>query len=263
MNFIPGGLIVPPPTPFNKNSVIDEKALAAHLEYLYEKGVSTLLINGTTGEFFSLSPGERKRLLQLSRKYFSGTIFYNTASDSLLQAKEAARWASDTGADAIVAMAPYYYANAPASGIIDFLNELADSVHLPFLLYNFTKHTNNPLTADILKAVPHVAVKDSSGDKSLINATPCYLAGTSSSMVEWVRLGAKGFVSARANYLPELYIRLEKVINEGNMTSAEALQLEIRERLACDGNGSEIKIIKKKLSSIIREYPLQVRLPLK
>ncbi|MDH3975784.1 MAG: dihydrodipicolinate synthase family protein [Deltaproteobacteria bacterium] len=263
MSFTFPGLIVPPTTPFDAASRIDEKALAAHLEYLAENNVSSILANGTTAEFFSLLPAERRNLLVLSRKYFPGTIYFNTASDSLLQAKEAAHWARESGADAIVAMAPYYYANAPAAGIIGFFKELAAWARLPLILYNFARHTNNPLTAHILKAVPHAAIKDSSGDESLISATPCYLAGTSRSMLEWVGLGAKGYVSAGANYLPDLYVKLEKAINNGDMDSAGAVQNEIRVRHLKDEGENEITIIKKKLSTIIPGYPLRVRLPLK
>jgi len=255
------GLVLPPVTPF-KDAGIDEKALAMHLEYLAQNGVTRLLVNGTTAEFFSLLPAERKELLLLSRKHFHGTILFNTASDSLLQAKDAARWAEDSGADAIVAMAPYYYSNAPEQGIIDCLNELADSVSLPLILYNFTKHTNNPLTAEVLRAVPHLAVKDSSGDQSLIDVTPCYLAGTSTSMLEWIRLGAEGFVSAKANFLPELYMNLEKAIRNGDMDSAEDIQIEIRKKTEGFKSTCEISGIKKELSNLIPNYPVNVRFPL-
>ena len=256
------GLIVPPPTPFNEQMGVDEEALARHLEFLAEHGVTRLLVNGTTAEFFSLLPEERKLLLTLARRYFSGIILFNTASDSLLQSIDAARWAEDCGADAIVAMAPYYYADAPSKGLIEYFNRLGESVHLPLVLYNFAKHTNNPLSPAILDRVRHVAIKDSSGDHSLIGSTPCYLAGTSRQMVEGHKAGAKGFVSALANHQPELYVRLEEYLKDEDMDSAKEVQKEIISRCADMRGVNEIAAIKEKLSALIPGYPSRVRLPL-
>lgn len=256
------GLVVPPPTPFNENMGVDEGALARHLEFLGLHGVTRLLVNGTTGEFFSLMPEERKLLLKLSRRHFPGTILFNTASDSLLQSIDAACWAEDLGADAIVAMAPYYYADAPSEGLVEYFNRLEASVDLPLVLYNFTRHTNNPLSPEILNRVKHVALKDSSGDHSLIGSTPCYLAGTSRQMVEGFEAGAKGFVSALANHQPDLYVRLENCLRDGDMDSARELQAEIISRCAGMKGGNEISAIKEELSVLIPGYPVRMRLPL-
>ncbi len=256
------GLIVPPTTPFNGEMGVDEGALARHLEYLAGHGVTRLLVNGTTGEFFSLLPEERRLLLSLSRRYFQGTILFNTASDSLLQSIAAARLAEDLGADAIVAMAPYYYADAPSEGLVEYFNQLGASVDLPMVLYNFTRHTNNPLSPEILNRVKHIAVKDSSGDRSLIGSTPCYLAGTSRQMVEGFEAGAKGFVSALANHQPDLYVRLENCLRDGDMERAGELQAEIISRCAGMKGGNEISAIKEELSVLIPGYPVRMRLPL-
>ncbi len=256
------GLIVPPTTPFDDRNVIDEASLAAHLEYLAEAGVTRLLVNGTTAEFFSLLPAERLSLLKISKRHFAGTIFFNTASDSLLQAIQTARLAEDEGVDAIVAMAPYYLSDAPAKGIIRFFNELGASVRIPMVLYNFTKHTNNPLTPEMLKEIDHLAIKDASADSSLIGATPSYLAGTSRQIVERVRMGAVGFVSSLATFLPERYVKLERLLREGDMEGAEAAQQEIIANVEKISSDNEIGGIKKELAAVIKGYPERVRLPL-
>ena len=256
------GLIVPPTTPFGKGGDIDEGRYAAHLEFLAEKGVTRLLVNGTTAEFFSLLPSERLSLLKITKKYFPGTIFFNTASDSLRQAKETARRAADYGAHALVAMTPYYFAGAPEEGLVAFFNELGSCIDIPLILYNFSRHTNNPITPGILKKVKHVAIKDSSGDYSLIKNTPCYLSGTSRNMVEGHLAGAKGFVSSLANVVPELYVSLEKSLKKDDVEGALLLQEEIKASCAKIPAGNEISWIKKELSAIIKSYPASVRIPL-
>lgn len=256
------GLVVPLTTPFDKYNKIDEKALTDHIKWLEKNGVSRLLVNGTTAEFFSLIPAERRELLILCRKAFKGKIYFNTASDSLLQALEAVKWAEGEGADAVVAMAPYYFADAPSEGLVKFFNTVGSSTSLPLILYNFARHTNNPITAEMLKDIPHSGIKDSSGDLSLIGATPCYLAGTSSAIVNAFEKGAKGFVSAAANWLPDLYVEIEEFLKKRSFSEAQRAQEAINEKrkeLACS---NEISGIKKVLAGKINGYPENVRLPL-
>ncbi|MBE9536490.1 MAG: dihydrodipicolinate synthase family protein [Proteobacteria bacterium] len=256
------GLIVPPTTPFDESMLVDERALAAHLGFLGEHGVKRILLNGTTAEFFSLMPEERRSLLKVARRNFDGLILYNTASDSLLQSLDTLKWAEAEGADAIVAMLPYYYADAPEEGLLDYLKTLSESTNLPVIFYNFTKHTNNPITRTMLKAVDHFAIKDSSGDFSLIGSTPCYLAGTSSRILEAYKAGAKGFVSSIANFIPETYVRLEELLKSGDFSRVECLQNEINTIRAKMTASNEIAGIKKELSRLIKGYPARVRLPL-
>ena len=256
------GLIVPPVTPFDENNAIDEPALAAHLHFLSEGGVTRLLVNGTTAEFFSLLPEERLTLLKITRRHFKGLLFFNTASDSLKQAVRSAKEAEGEGADAIVAMTPYYLAGAPPEGLIRFFNELGKSVSIPMVLYNFTKHTGNPLTPEILKEVEHAGVKDSSGDYSLIAATKNYLAGSSRKMVEGAQAGAAGFVSSLANILPKPYVELEEALKSNELKGAETLQQEIMAKTAHIPSDNEIPAIKKEAARLVANYPLRVRLPL-
>jgi dihydrodipicolinate synthase/N-acetylneuraminate lyase len=256
------GLVVPPCTPFTSEGAIDERSYAAHLELLAEAGVTRLLVNGTTAEFASLTPAERQRLLVVSRRHFPHLIAFNTGSDSLVQACETAQWGADHGADVIVAMAPYYFAGVGEEGLVQFFDALAGSVELPLVLYNFPKHTGNALTPEILRRVKHIAVKDSSGDSSLMAATPCYLAGTSKRVVESMAAGAKGFVCALACCMPEQYVALETALQAGQTDAAEAIQKEIRERATAFAAPNEIACIKRDLASQIPNYPMTMRLPL-
>ena len=256
------GLVVPPCTPFGDSGCIDERAYGAHLEYLAGHGVTRLLVNGTTAEFASLLPAERRALLRMARRVFPGMIVFNTASDSLAQAREAACWAQDEGADAIAAMTPYYYAGVGEQGLIQYFNELGDSVDLPMVLYNFPKHTGNAITPGILRHVKHIAVKDSARDSALIPETSCYLAGTSKGVVEGMVAGAKGFVCALANCMPDRYVALEAALFAGELDAARMIQEEIKSAATAFTQPNEIACIKRSLADQIPGYPTAMRLPL-
>jgi dihydrodipicolinate synthase/N-acetylneuraminate lyase/uridine kinase len=256
------GLIVPPTTPFKDDGHIDETAFVTHLEFLAENGIRRLLINGTTAEFFSLSWPERKQLFLAARRYFPGLILLNTASTTQADAIRAARSAEDYGADAIVTMPPYYYAGAPAEGVIEWMNGVADAVALPTVLYNFPRHTGTPITPDMLAQLNYTAIKDSANDPALRQAATRYLAGTSTRMRQATASGAAGFVSALAGCMPALYGALETALREQDHDRAEALEIEIitaseHLRLPC-----EIAAIKRQLARLLPAYPTHVRPPL-
>ncbi len=257
------GLVVPVATPFTDADSVDADALTRHLEWLEGHGVSRVMINGTTAEFFALLPSERRELLVISRRAFGGRLLFNTGSDSLAQACEAARWAEDEGADAIVGMLPYYLAGVGEEGLTRFMLALGESTGLPLVIYNFIKHTGNAITPGLLRRVPHLAVKDSSGDHALIEATPLYLGGTSRRMVEAWQAGARGFVSALANVLPDRYVALEAHLVAGRMAEAAAEQSAIGAALPLPPDGvSEIAFIKQQLATMVPGYRAHVRLPL-
>ncbi len=255
------GLVTPVATPFDAGNTIDETALLRHLDFLEDAGVTRIMVNGTTGEFFSLTKQERYTLLELARKNFDHRIIYHTGSVALNDNIAEARFAADHGADAIATIAPYYYANAPASGIIEYFNTIADTIDLPFILYNFPMHTQNPLTAEILKKIRHFGMKDSSANLELIAETPHYYVGGDGHILDAKRNGAYGFVSARSNFAPELFVKMETAMKNDD-ADADIIQAEITKlRNAVTGTGS-IPKIKYAISKRIKNYPPKPRPPL-
>lgn len=158
------GLVVPVCTPFDENDAIEEGMYVKHLGLLAGQGVKRILVNGTTAEFFSLTVQERKRLMELSRRHFDGVLIFHAGCDGLAQTTELAKYGQDSGADAIAAIAPYYMASVSEQGMIDYFNALADTIKVPFILYNFPKHTQNGFTPEILSKIKHFGMKDSSAD---------------------------------------------------------------------------------------------------
>jgi 4-hydroxy-tetrahydrodipicolinate synthase len=249
------GLVVPVATPFAESGAIDFGAFLAHLDWLAACGVRNLLINGTTGEFFSLSPREQLDLLKVARENWDGIIIAHTGSSSLFQALETAHATEEIGADFLAALPPFYFAGAPADGLVRWFNELAESTELPLILYNFPKHTGNPLTPEILSQIPHYGIKDSSADFSLIPATLRYFVGGDRKISAAYAAGAKGFVSASANIDPLSYIRIKQVRTPENQAVVDAVNARTNGPYA-------IAHIKMVLSEIIPGYPTAVRPPL-
>jgi 4-hydroxy-tetrahydrodipicolinate synthase len=255
------GLIVPLLTPFAAEGKIDERAFVDHLEFLSRAGVRRVLVGGTTGEFFSLTPAERLDLLKLALEYFPGMVLFQAGGGPLPETLDLARKAQQLGADGILCLPPSYYAGAPDEGVVAYLSAVAATVDIPLVLYNFPHHTQNPLTPAILRRVAHFGMKDSSGDLSLIKVTPRYFVGDDTRICRALRAGAIGFVSAAANALPELYVSLDACAEAHCWQEAASWQADIRELLHRLGD-HQIPAIKRLVRARIESYPATARPPL-
>lgn len=255
------GLIVPVLTPFKDTGEIDAPAFIQHLEFLSHHGIHRIMVNGTTAEFYSLLPEERKTLLKLARRYFPGMIISHVGGLGLLQNLEEVRWANELGADAVAALPPLYPAGLSADGIVEYLRQLSAAAEIPFILYNFPKHTGNALTDDMLQKIPHQAMKDSGQQLDLMPATPQYFIGSSSHILEPVQQGAAGFVAATANVRPELYSAFEMLLTDARIEEAARMQEEVRAYSSPFSAGG-VPMLKQALARKLPDYPVHVRYPL-
>ena len=255
------GLIVSVPTPFTDQDTLDQHMFIEHLEYLATNKVTRILVNGTIGEFFSLTPSERKILLELAREFFPGVILFQAGSDSLIQTREEAHWAEDFGADAILALPPYFYANAPETGLIKYFNILRQDLEIPLIITNNPQHTQNPLTPAILTEIDHFGLVDYEANEKLIQATPRYFVADAHRVPHTTQSGIIGFVCGVAAIDPGPHVQLERMMAD-KTNKAILLKEKINETLTRTGEPNRIAKIKQALSEIIDGYPAHVRLPL-
>ncbi|MFW6061222.1 MAG: dihydrodipicolinate synthase family protein [Planctomycetota bacterium] len=153
------------------------------------------------------------------------------------------------------------YADAPREGMVAYYQTVAAAIEIPLILYNFPRHTQNPLTPSILRRVAHFGLKDSAGELSFIKATPRYFVGDDTRICRALRSGAIGFVSAAANALPELYVSLEACAEQHRWREAESWQVSICELLSRLGN-RQIPALKHLVRARIDTYPVAARPPL-
>ncbi|MBN2803430.1 MAG: dihydrodipicolinate synthase family protein [Deltaproteobacteria bacterium] len=256
------GLINAITTPFNKNNTVDEGAFKEHLIWLWGNGVKSILIAGTTGEFFSLTQDEKMALLKIARDIFKGNIIFHGGSNVLKDTVNLAHFAKDSGADYFASLLPFYLSKLPEAGIIKYLQTISESTDLPFIIYNFPLHTNVSLNCEILKQVNHFGIKDSSADLNLIKCTDNYFIGSDKKLLLSHAEGGIGFVSARSNVRPFEYSRLSDLLKTDNLVQIKKSHLEILGCCEKFSGENQIKLIKKELTHTLKGYPEYVRLPL-
>jgi len=255
------GCICAVTTPFDRDDRLDTESFIRHLDFLSDRGVSRILINGTTGEFHSLSSRERKLLLKVARRYFPGMILFQAGCDGLGGTMEEIRWGEEYGADALVVITPYYYAEASPDGIVRYYTEIAAHTTLPLIIYHFPRHTQNRISADMLRRIPHAAIKDSAADLDLIAASPAYFIGGDRRILDCYQLGGAGFVTGIANVLPEPYLNIERAVATGANEYANELQRYICGLSARFTGVTQPAKIKEALSVRLPGYPARVRPP--
>ena len=159
------------PTPFDASGAVDERALCELIELYVTAGVDGILINGSTGEWFSQSLGERRRVAEVSVGAAAGRtpIVIGVSAYTPDEASALAANAAAIGADGVLATPPPYVHPSSAE-LLEFYRVVSTASDLPFMVYNWPRGVAVDLSADpdlllrIADLPSVVAVKDSTGD---------------------------------------------------------------------------------------------------
>jgi 4-hydroxy-tetrahydrodipicolinate synthase len=228
-------------TPMDEDLNPDHQVFAAHCHRLLAAGCHGLSVFGTTGEANSLSLNER--LAALEGLVESGVpaekLLPGTGSCALTDTVRLSRAALEAGALGVLVLPPFYYKDVEDDGLFRFFAEVIERVgddRLRLYLYHIPKMTGIdlglPLISRLIDAYPDevVGTKDSSGDRERIT-TLCrefpgfsVFAGTETLLLETLRSGGDGCISATVNVTSRLARRVHDAHAAGKHDEAEALQ---------------------------------------
>lgn len=233
------GIIPPVVTPLLHHDQLDVAAVGRIAEHLIAGGVQGLFVLGTTGEGPSLSYQIRYEMVERTCEVVAGRIpvLVGVTDSCLAESLQLAEHAANSGATAVVAAAPFYYAVSQTE-LADWFRCLADKSPLPVLLYNMPGCVGiNLELATVVKLAQHpniIGVKDSGGDLSYFQQL-CHEFASSDFTVfmgpeelipEAVAAGADGGVCGGGNLLPHLYVNMFNAAKSGNAElTARALQI--------------------------------------
>ncbi|WP_328335196.1 MULTISPECIES: dihydrodipicolinate synthase family protein [unclassified Streptomyces] len=164
------------PTPFTPDGDVDEEALRAVIELYIGQGVHGLLVNGSTGEWVSQTPDERRHLAETAAEAIDGRVplvVGVTAARTGVACGLAAH-AERAGADAVMAAPAPGLRPTPAE-LRGYFEEVFAASALPGWLYNFPQDTATNLGVGQLSELADlpnvVAVKQSTPDIRELLAT--------------------------------------------------------------------------------------------
>ena len=134
---VPAGLIHCPITPFTAGNDIDLDKFALVVEFLLRQDAGALCVNLHLAESLNLSLAERKQIATACVEVSAGRVpvIVNVSTPGTDHAIELARHAEETGADCVMAIAPYYW-KPPMEGLYEHFAEIMSATELPFIGYN-------------------------------------------------------------------------------------------------------------------------------
>lgn len=238
-----------------------------------EAGIKAMVVCGTTGEAPTLSDEEKIQLVQYAKAYTGDRckIIAGTGSNSTEHTVELSIAAEKVGADAVLAVTPYYNKATP-DGLFAHYLSIAHAVRIPIILYNVPSRTGVDIPVSVYKrlsSVPNIAgVKEAGSDITKIakirNACGndlCIWSGNDDMIVPVMSMGGLGVISTLSNVCPTETLSMAEAALAGDFDTAADLQcrlLPLIDLLFCEVNPVPVKAAMRKIGIDCGGY----RLPL-
>lgn len=230
------GVVPAMATPFTADHRLDEARVRDLVADYLAAGVHGLSVAGSQGEFFSLTPDEHLRLLEVAIEANGGRVpvYAGTGAVTTREAIRLTQAAEAMGADLALVITPYF-AQPSQDELVAHYTAVAKSVRIPVMLYNNPPRTSvNLLPSTLARAMKAadniVGVKDSSGDLTqaieyqLDAPRPALLfSGRDTIALAMMMHGAQGTISPAANVFPRLQVRLYDALRRGDIAEARRL----------------------------------------
>jgi 4-hydroxy-tetrahydrodipicolinate synthase len=163
-----GRLLTAMVTPYTPDGAVDYKHARRLAAHLVRSGNDGVVISGTTGEAPLLSDDEKYRLWDETKQELGGaTVVAGAGTNDTRHSIHLAHLAENAGADAILAVVPYYL-KPPQEGIFQHFRAIAESTRLPVIIYNVPGRVGVGMTVEtILRCaeIPNIiGNKEANGD---------------------------------------------------------------------------------------------------
>lgn len=228
-------------TPFTPDGGIDTEAIHRLVEHQIAGGIKVLVPVGTTGESATSTAEEDQTTIRTVVEAAAGRarVIAGIGSNNTAVAIANAGRAKEAGADAFLAVAPYY--NKPTqAGLLAHYRAIAEAhPDAPIMIYNVPGRTVTNITPEttleLAETVPNiVATKEASGNFSQIMHILAHrpdgfrvISGDDATTLPLIALGADGVVSVASNLVPAEMVELVDAALAGDFKKAR----EVHERL--------------------------------
>ena len=247
---------------YDDNGDISKERTMQLVEFLIEKGVCGLYVGGSSGECIYHSVQDRKETLEAVMEAAKGriAIIAHVACNNTKDSCELARHAESLGVDAIAAIPPIYF-RLPEKAIAKYWNDIsAAAPNTDFVIYNIPQLAGVSLTMslfdEMLKNPRVIGVKNSSMPiqdiqmfkrQAKMNGKDIIVFnGPDEQFVGGRLIGADGGIGGTYGVMPEVYVKLNELIKNGEFEKARELQDAANEvtYTMCSGVGNMYAVAK-------------------
>jgi 4-hydroxy-tetrahydrodipicolinate synthase len=219
-------------TPFTKSGAVDEAAVAKLAKRQVDAGIHFLVPCGTTGETPTLSPAEKRRIVEICVEQAAGRalVLAGAGGYDTLEIVHAAAEMQKAGADGLLSVTPYYNRPTP-EGLYHHYKTIADSTPLPIIVYNVPGRTGcnvDPATLLKLSSIANiVGVKEASGNVTqmaeICRSVPedfIVLSGDDALTLPLMAIGGRGIISVASNEVPAEMVHMVEEAEKGDFAGA-------------------------------------------
>lgn len=261
-------------TPFDASGDIDCNGVKSLVEWHIGAGTRALVVAGSTGEAALLEEDEYRLLVESAVRFSAGRVpvIAGIGSPSTRKSLGLSNYAREAGADAVLAVTPYYV-RPTQEGLIAHYRLLAEESGLPLLLYNVPSRTGcDLLPATVEKLASHVAIvgiKEAVADAlrmrellSLRDSGFCIISGDDSTAVRSMLAGAAATISVAANIVPRTFAQICEFAIHARAEEAGELDQRLQpiyRALGAESNPIPVKWVLYRLGKIgkLLRLPLQ------
>ena len=222
-------------TPFTKSGALDEAAIKRLARRQIDSGVHFLVPCGTTGETPTLSPAERRRVVELVLEAAAGEVpvMAGAGGYDTREVVHAAQEMQRIGVQGLLSVTPYYNKPTP-EGLYQHFSKIADATTLPIMLYNVPGRTGcniDAATCAKLATIPRViGVKEASGNITqmveICRAVPkdfLVLSGDDALTLPLMAIGGRGLISVASNVIPAAMSNMVDAAERGDFAGARQM----------------------------------------
>jgi 4-hydroxy-tetrahydrodipicolinate synthase len=247
-------------TPYSADGAVDfahARKLAAHLVRAGNHGV---VVTGTTGEAPLLSDDEKARLwAEVKQEIGPATVVAGAGTNDTRHSIQLANRAEKAGADAVLAVVPYYL-KPPQEGLYQHFRAIAESTSLPVILYNVPGRTGLNMTVETvlrLAEIPNiVGNKEANGDLAhsarVIEGAPrlkIWSGNDNDNFPLWC-MGAYGAISVTGHVVAGQQRQMLEHVLAGELAKAAAIHrrlVPLTDACFLNGSPSTIRYVLRQL----------------
>ena len=233
------GILPPLAMPFDSKGEIVYPAVREQIDMMVARGVSGVVVGGSTGEGHTLDRDEFARVMREAHGALAGRapliagLIVNSTQEAITRAKM-------LGGLNVTAMqiTPVYYLFKPdAEATIEHFRAIYEETGIPILIYNVIpwNYLSAELMLRIMREVPGVVgMKQSSGDLKSVSdllagasERNIVLSGIDALLYPAFALGAHGAITALTAAVPGVCVKLWDAVQKGDHPTA----LDLHKRL--------------------------------
>ena len=228
-------------------------------QYIIDKGVKGVYVNGSSGECIYQSVEDKKIVLENVMKVAKGklTVIAHVACNNTKDSMELAAHAESLGVDAIASIPPIYF-RLPDHAIAKYWNDISSAApNTDFVIYNIPQLAgvalSNSLFAEMRKNPRVIGVKNSSMPVQDIqmfkaDAGDDYIIfnGPDEQFISGRVIGAEAGIGGTYGVMPELFLKMNELVKAGQLEAAMPIQYAANSIIykMCSAHGNMYAVIK-------------------